>query len=99
MKRFLFRLTTTIVVLSFGLLTGGYFALMKGAPQVDEIRGYIPSNGAKVYADDDTFIGEFKIEKGEYVPISRIPDHLLKAIVSVEDSNFWVHKGLDHLAI
>jgi len=99
MKRFLFRLITTIVILSLGLLTGGYFALMKGAPQVDEIRGYVPSNGAKVYADDDTFIGEFKIEKGEHVPIGRIPDHLLKAIVAVEDSNFWVHKGLDHLAI
>jgi penicillin-binding protein 1A len=99
MKRFLFRLITTIVILSLGLVAGGYFALMKGAPQVDEIRGYIPSNGAKVYADDDTFLGEFKIEKGEYVRLDRIPDHLLKAIVSVEDSNFWVHKGLDHLAI
>lgn len=99
MKKFLFRLITTIVVLSLGLLTGGYFALMQGAPQVDEIRGYIPSNGAKVYADDDTFLVEFKIQKGEYIRLNRMPDHLLKAIVSVEDSNFWVHKGLDHLAI
>jgi len=82
-----------------GVLTGGYFALMKGAPQVDEIMGYIPSNGAKVYADNDTLIGEFNIEKGEHVPLKRMPDHLLKAIVSVEDSKFWVHKGLDPLAI
>lgn len=51
MKRFLFRFIITIAALSMGVLACGYFALIKGAPLVNDIMGYIPSNGAKVYAE------------------------------------------------
>jgi len=99
MKKLLFRIAAIAIILSLGVAAGGYLALIKGAPEIEEVKGYIPSHGTKVYADDDTLIGEFKIEKGEYVSIKKVPEHLIKAIVAVEDSKFWVHKGLDHVAI
>jgi penicillin-binding protein 1A len=88
-----------ILVITIGILTGGYLALIKGVPQIEEIKGYLPVNGAKVYADDDTLIGEFKVEKGEYVSISKIPEQLIRAVVAVEDARFWLHKGVDYIAI
>lgn len=99
MKGIIIRLILFLCVLLSGILTGGYFALSQGVPQIEEIKGYMPANGTRVYADDDTLIGEFRIEKGEYVPISRIPESVIRAVVSVEDARFWLHKGIDYIAI
>lgn len=98
-KRILFRLTAVVIVLVMGTATGAYLALVKGIPRIEEIKDYRPSQSTKVFADDDALIGEFRIEKGEYVPFSRIPEQMIRAVVSVEDSRFWYHKGVDYLAI
>jgi len=99
MKGIIIRSILFLCVLLSGILTGGYFALSQGVPQIEEIKGYMPANGTSVYADDDTLIGEFRIEKGEYVHISRIPESVIRAVVAVEDARFWLHKGIDYLAI
>ena len=99
MKVSIFKYIIFLSVAALGILTGGFFALVKGVPQIEEIKGYIPAHGTKVYADDDTLIGKFNIEKGEYITLSRIPENLIRAVVAVEDSRFWLHKGIDFLAI
>jgi len=99
MKGFAIKFLLLFLVVLTGALTGGYLALIKGVPQIEEIKGYTPAHGTKVYADDDTLIGEFKVEKGIHVPISRIPENMLRAVVAVEDSRFWQHKGVDFIAI
>ncbi|NOZ69396.1 MAG: penicillin-binding protein, partial [Deferribacteres bacterium] len=98
-KGFALRAFVLIIVIAMGVALGGFLALIRGVPRIEEIKGYRPANGTKVYADDDTLIGEFKIEKGEYVPLSKIPENLIRAVVAVEDSRFWVHKGIDFIAI
>jgi penicillin-binding protein 1A len=99
MKGFLIKALLLVFVLVTGVLTGGYLALVRGVPQIEEIKGYMPANGTKIYADDDTLVGEFKVEKGIYVPIKKIPENLIRAVVAVEDSRFWQHKGVDFIAI
>ncbi|MBI5741138.1 MAG: PBP1A family penicillin-binding protein [Nitrospirae bacterium] len=99
MKGFIVKLLMFLLVLVLGAATGGYFALVKGVPNIEEIKGYVPANGTKVYADDDTLVGEFKVEKGIYVPVGKIPEDLIRAIIAVEDSRFWQHKGVDYIAI
>jgi penicillin-binding protein 1A len=99
MRSFIFKSLIFLLVLATGAAAGAYLALVKGVPQIEEIKGYIPANGTRVYADDDTLAGEFKIEKGIHVPISKIPENLIRAVVSVEDSRFWQHKGIDFIAI
>lgn len=88
-------ITATIV----GISAGGYIAIAKGIPSVQELKQYKAVPGTKVYADDDTLIGEFKIEKGIFVPLDRMPGRLIQAVVAVEDSRFWKHKGIDYVAI
>jgi penicillin-binding protein 1A len=99
MKRLLFRVTLFLVVIGTGITAGGYMALVQGIPQIEEIKAYQPSKSTEVYADDDTLIGEFRVEKGDYVKISAIPEHLIKAVVAVEDSRFWYHRGIDVFGI
>jgi len=99
MKRFIVRFLILAFVLVLGIASGGYLALIRGVPHIEEIKAYKPDNGARIYADDDTLIKELKVEKGLYVSIDKIPENLIKAVVAVEDARFWLHKGVDYVAI
>lgn len=95
-RRLAFLLAAAFII---GISAGGYIALAKGIPSVEELKNYKAVPGTKVYADDDTLIGELKIEKGIFVSLDRMPEHLVNAVIAVEDSRFWRHKGIDYLAI
>jgi penicillin-binding protein 1A len=82
-----------------GTFAGGYLAISRGIPSIEEIKQYRPVAGTKIYADDDVLIGELKVEKGVFVPINKIPEHMINSVIAVEDSRFWKHKGIDYLAI
>ena len=88
-----------VISIILGISAGGYFAFSMGVPSIEEIKQYKPSSGTKIYADDDVLIGELKAEKGIFVPIANIPEHMINAVIAVEDSRFWRHKGIDYLAI
>jgi penicillin-binding protein 1A len=98
-SRFRKLLILTVVAIVIGISAGAYIAVAKGVPSVEELKQYKAIPGTKVYADDDTLIGELKIEKGVFVALNRMPQHLVNAVVAVEDSRFWKHKGIDYLAI
>lgn len=100
MKSFPVRnlLILLIIAVVLGISAGAYIAL-GGVPSVEELKQHTVVPGTKVYADDDTLVGEFKIEKGVFVPLNRMPQYLVNAVVAVEDGRFWKHKGIDYLAI
>lgn len=94
-----FKYIVAILVLFIGFAAGGLVAIAKGVPSISELKKYRSIEGTKVYADDDTLIGEFKVEKGIFVPLERIPAHMKNAVIAVEDSRFWNHKGIDYIGI
>jgi len=82
-----------------GIAAGGYISLARGVPSVEELKDYKAQPGTKVYADDETPIGEIKLEKGIFAALDKIPPALINAALAVEDSHFWSHSGIDYLAI
>jgi len=91
-----------ILILSsilIGGLAGGYLALTRGIPSIDELKRSRAVPGTKIFADDDTVIGELKAEKGIFLPFSNIPKHMTQALIAVEDSRFFKHRGIDYIAI
>jgi penicillin-binding protein 1A len=96
LRNLVFFIGAAIII---GIVAGGFIALAKGVPSVEELRQYKAVPGTKIYADDDTLIGELKIEKGIFVSMNRMPEYLVNAVIAVEDSRFWKHKGIDYVAI
>lgn len=86
-----------IILLAF--LTGAGFAILKDIPSIKDFDKVKHSQGTKVYSDEGILIGEFKIQKGIYVPLKNIPKDLINAVIAVEDSRFWKHKGIDYIGI
>lgn len=95
------KLIIILVLLSilFGGIAGGYIAVTRNVPSIEELKKYNPSGGTKIYSDDDILISELKIEKGIFVTIDKIPQNMINAIVASEDSRFWKHKGIDYIGI
>lgn len=94
-----FILIFTLLSVVIGGMAGGYIAISSGMPSIEELKQYSPNAGAKIYSDDDILLGELKIEKGIFIPIDNIPQNMINAIIAVEDSRFWKHKGIDYIAI
>jgi len=88
-------------LLVFFILSAGafYLFILKDLPSVEQLKSYKPPVATKVYADDNVLIGEFKIERGRYVSIKEIPQHLVYAVIATEDSRFFEHRGLDYFAL
>jgi penicillin-binding protein 1A len=94
-----FIIIFTVLAVMLGGVAGGYFAVSRGMPSIQELKQFNQISGTKIYADDDTLIGELKVEKGIFIPFDTMPKNMINAIVAVEDSRFWKHKGVDYIAI
>ncbi|MBV9735445.1 MAG: PBP1A family penicillin-binding protein [Acidisphaera sp.] len=77
----------------------GYLRYAADLPGVDGLRHYQPRVMSRVYAGDGQLLEELATERRIFVPYTAIPDIVRRAFVSAEDQNFWVHRGVDPLAI
>ena len=79
--------------------TAIFYQFSKGLPDIRELKNYKPSLTTKVYSDTNELIDEFYIEYRVLVPLSKVPNILIKASIAVEDSRFFDHHGIDLFGI
>lgn len=89
----------SVIAILIGVSLGTYGAIATGIPSIQDLKYQRAITGTRIYADDDSLIGELKVERGIYLPLKAMPKHLINAVVAVEDSRFWKHKGFDYIAI
>ena len=85
--------------LSIGGTTGILWFFSRGLPDLESIHTHRPRLVSRVYADNHEVVGQFYIERRFFTPLSEIPDTLIEAVISVEDSRFFEHPGLDIIGI
>ncbi len=56
-------------------------------------------NPSVIYDNNNKIIGEFSPTKREIVQLSKIPENLIQSLVSIEDRNFYNHKGINYKGI
>lgn len=99
----LLRFLATLVVI--GVVTagvGGYAAwkhFSADLPDHAGLQDYEPAVMSRVYAGDSRLLAELATERRIFVPIEAIPELVQRAFVSAEDQNFWIHRGVDPIAI
>jgi penicillin-binding protein 1A len=93
----------SIIIISISVIllsgAGAFYVITSDLPGVGFLKNPKMPEGTKVYSDDEQLIGEFRIEKGIPVNLKEVPKSLVNAVLAIEDSRFYRHKGLDHIAI
>src|SRR5262245_19878752 len=68
-------------------------------PSVTALERFDPSEGSKVYDENDELITEFHVERRIFVPLAQIPQALRDAVIATEDARFYSHYGVDPTGI
>ncbi|MBF0193900.1 MAG: PBP1A family penicillin-binding protein [Magnetococcales bacterium] len=97
-----FRLTVLFIIM--GLIgLGGiwkvYQIYSKDLPTLDDLAHYKPSLVTRVFARDYQMLGEFYIQRRQFVPFEKIPHKLVLALLAIEDWKFYKHPGIDPIGM
>ncbi len=97
-----FFLYTIAVALLIGAIAVGGILYYFGhdlPDRLDLASTYEPAVVSTVYDAQEKPIGEFYLQRRIVVPLERIPQHVVKALLAAEDSRFYAHRGIDIYAI
>ncbi|MES3024514.1 MAG: transglycosylase domain-containing protein, partial [Pseudomonadota bacterium] len=98
------------LLLALAVLTGGalvallvvVFALAMAYPNLpalDALTDYRPKMPLRIFSADSVLIGEFGEERRNLVHIKDIPDVMKKAVLAIEDDQFYKHSGVNYLGM
>jgi membrane peptidoglycan carboxypeptidase len=94
----------------YGILAGGAVALvvgavlgtllwfncgLRGCPDVDMLRGYMPEQASVLVDRNGEEISKLYVTRRVVVPVDSIPEHAINAFVAIEDRRYWSHGGVD----
>tara|TARA_Y100001970_G_scaffold6103_1_gene6953 strand:- start:10088 stop:12436 length:2349 start_codon:yes stop_codon:yes gene_type:complete len=68
-------------------------------PSYSKILEYKPELSSRLYSSDGILLKSYHRQERIYVPIERIPNHIINAFLSSEDKKFYDHIGIDLVAI
>ncbi|WBY02239.1 PBP1A family penicillin-binding protein [Ramlibacter tataouinensis] len=102
-RRAMLRFAIGLVIgLAAAGLAGGAFVvnrLWQELPAVDHLADYQPRLPLRIHARDGTLLAEFGEERREFVAIDEIPMQLRQALLAIEDSAFYEHRGVDYAGL
>jgi penicillin-binding protein 1A len=96
---------TILGVCMFGsaAAAGGLVGLavsFRNLPDVRSLKGYVPSETAYIYdVQGKLLLSLHDEENRNVVPLNQISPHLKRAVLAIEDSNFYDHHGINPVGI
>lgn len=76
-----------------------YIGLWGNLPAKTELTNYDYQRASEVYSADSVLIGKFYLYDRQPIEFSEIPQHLLEALVAIEDERFYEHSGIDYRSL
>jgi len=74
-----------------------YFSF--GLPKISTLADYKPPIPSQILSRDGTVLAEIGKEKRDVAKIEEIPQVIIDAFLSAEDSGFYEHQGVDYLGV
>ncbi|MFW6410047.1 MAG: penicillin-binding protein 1A [Halanaerobiales bacterium] len=96
-KQYIIAIIILVFALGFGMTIGALAWIIRDTPDISNYKG--SGEASFVYSADGELLTKIYKENRIYVPLERIPEDLKNAIVAVEDTNFYVHHGIDFWGI
>jgi penicillin-binding protein 1A len=93
------KIALVVVLFVAGASFGGYRYFSHDLPSTARLESIQPSLKTQVFAADSSLIGEYFEQNRALIPLEEIPDHMINAILAIEDRKFYSHWGLDMLGI
>lgn len=89
-----------IFLLFLSTLTLILFLYLKiSLPSISKLKNYRPKQVNLIVDHNDKIIGYLGEERRIFVPLKKIPSHVVKAFLAAEDANFYRHKGIDFFSL
>ena len=88
-----------IFILIVGAMVRTYRIYEKDLPSLVQLHNIEPSLITKIYSADGKVIKEFYSERRILIPLERMPDHLIDALLATEDRRFFKHWGVNLLSL
>lgn len=96
-RRYIIAFIILILALGFGMALGAVTWIIQTTPDISNYQGSYETT--HIYSADGDLLTRLFRENRVYVPLDRIPRHLKNAIIAIEDTNFYVHHGIDFWSI
>jgi penicillin-binding protein 1A len=92
-----------VIMVGVLLAVGGvvaWFYTGVGLPKLSSLNTYKAAQNSKVFAADGSLLCELKGDQDrEIIGLDQMPDALKKAIVAIEDTDFYHHRGVNWKAV
>jgi penicillin-binding protein 1A len=92
-----------VTMLTSSVIAGGLVGLaisFRNLPDVRVLRNYIPAETSYVYDVNGVLLDSIHDEVNrEVVDLNDISPHLKRAVIAIEDSNFYAHHGINPISI
>lgn len=69
--------------------------LSRDLPSLEELQKFNPETISKILSSDDTLLKELYIQKRDVIPLGKMPQDLINAVLSMEDRDFYEHSGIN----
>lgn len=88
-----------ITALLGGLFFGYILSEVNSGKELHKLASYMPTTPTRLYDINGIAFAELYRHRQELVKFEDIPPHVINAFLSVEDTNFYNHVGIDFMAI
>lgn len=89
------RLAALAALAALVLLVAYALLLIPFTPAVDKLLKARSERPSVLLAADGSLLATFRRSNREWLPLERIPGHVVDALISTEDHRFWQHGGVD----
>lgn len=93
--RFFLKGILAFIILFVILILYIYYGSFGRVPTNTEVKLFRSMEASEVYSMDNVLLYRFDKENRLNIPFDSIPDHVVEALISSEDSRYYEHSGVD----
>ncbi|MBF0159952.1 MAG: PBP1A family penicillin-binding protein [Magnetococcales bacterium] len=97
--KWLFILSFVAAIAGAGGVAAIFWHYSRDLPPLKNLADYRPNLVTRVFARDYQLMGEFFVERRQFVPLAEMPELLTRAFLAIEDTRFYDHPGIDIMSI